>query len=135
MERPPIKCDFCNLHVANSEEEHEKHLAELHPSFWNCQVCDFSTSSGRYLKVHMKAVHDKIKDFNCPHCDFKASHQSTITKHVKYVHDKIQEHKCPQCDLRFSSKYNICSHIDSIHEKSGTTNAISVIILQPKKDN
>ena len=33
-----------------------------------CKVCEYSTDRPSHLKVHIKAVHEKIKDHACGQC-------------------------------------------------------------------
>ena len=40
------------------------------------------------------------KIYQCPHCQFKANQPSWLKVHVKGVHDKIRDHACEQCDFR-----------------------------------
>ena len=46
------------------------------------------------LALHVKAVHEKLKDKHCDQCDFKTSALGNLKTHVKVVHDKIKNDHC-----------------------------------------
>ena len=50
--------------------------------FFQCDRCDFKFSTNGSLKIHIKAVHNKIKDFECSKCDYKSSTNSDLQKHI-----------------------------------------------------
>ena len=65
----------------------------------SCNTCKFETKySLWYLKRHVKAVHDKIKDNVCEKCNYATSTKSELNKHIKVVHDKIKDKFCEKCD-------------------------------------
>ena len=63
---------------------------------FRCAHCNYKTSRGKDLKVHIKAVHDKIKDMKCEQCDYTCSEGRTLKVHIKAVHDKIKANISPQ---------------------------------------
>ena len=82
-----------------------------------CPKCDSKFSRKGHLNVHIKMVHDKIKDVQCPKCDYKSSQKSDLTKHIKQVHDKIKDFQCSKCDSKFFTKSDLNVHIKRVHDK------------------
>jgi len=89
------------------------HIKHVHDKIKNvqCSKCDYKCSTNGNLKSHIKRVHDKIKDFECSKCDFKTSTNSDLKTHNKAVHDKIKDFKCDRCDLKFSRNSSLKTHI------------------------
>ena len=73
--------------------------------------CDKEYKLKGNLKQHIKAVHDKIKDFECDKCEFKCSANSHLKTHIKMVHDKIKDIECDKCDYKCSSNSDLKKHI------------------------
>lgn len=81
--------------------------------------CDYKCSLNADLQKHIKAVHDKIKDFECtyPKC-VKCSTNSHLQQHIKSVHDKIRDFECPypDCDYKCSVNAGLQRHINAVHD-------------------
>jgi KRAB domain-containing zinc finger protein len=67
--------------------------------------------------MHVKSVHDKIRDHTCTTCDYAASDKRYLENHVKYVHYDIKDHKCTQCDYAALRKKTLVKHIKSVYGK------------------
>lgn len=48
----------------------------------HCPQCDYKSSQKSNLKRHIKAIHNKIKDFECQKCDFKCSEKRNLKKNT-----------------------------------------------------
>jgi hypothetical protein len=68
------------------------------------------------LEVHIKAVHENIKDHNCTQCYFASFIKSSLILHIKVVHKNNRDHKCHKCDYAASKMYRLPLHIKSVHE-------------------
>ena len=127
-----IKCNKCKvaLRLENFEEKRDGILFKscnkcrvkqteymLSKEKKVCTLCDCTFSTNGILQQHIKAVHDKIKDFNCTLCDSKFSSNSILQQHIKQVHDKIKDFDCDLCDLKFSYNNNLQRHIKQVHDK------------------
>jgi len=55
---------------------------------YKCDKCDYKTVDKKKIKRHIKAVHDKIKDFECDKCDYKCSINSHLKRHINSIHNK-----------------------------------------------
>ena len=83
------------------------------------EKCDYKCSSNRDLKIHIKSVHNNIKDFECPKCDYKSSSNAHLLQHVKSVHDNIRDFECtyPNCGLKFTGNSQLRNHVKAVHDK------------------
>lgn len=82
-----------------------------------CSYCGFATRHKEGLKLHIKAIHHKIRDKICDMCGYSASHDTLLKQHVKLVHEKIKNNVCESCGYKTSKKQNLQSHIKAVHEK------------------
>ena len=101
--RKPFKsCDKCREKARKNSKMQKK---------IKCELCEYEASRGS-LNLHIKHVHDKIRDFKCEQCDYECSTNSDLNKHFKAVHDKIKNFKCEQCDYECSSSSHLNRHIE-----------------------
>ena len=57
-----------------------------------CPECHFETNRGETgIKLHLKAVHYKIKDLACEFCPFKATYRQKLQKHVNEIHPEAKQ--------------------------------------------
>ena len=56
------------------------------PKKATCTLCKKEFSSGRALKRHTDAVHEKKRDFACHLCDSSFAQGSTLKTHLKGKH-------------------------------------------------
>ena len=66
----------------------------MNESTFICNVCDRDLKSKRILKLHVKTVHNQIKDFECSACDKRYANKLTLNLHIKAVHDKVKDFIC-----------------------------------------
>ena len=43
--------------------------------------------------------------------------KKALTLHIKGVHEKIKEFNCDRCNKKFSKGYNLKVHVQTVHEK------------------
>lgn len=88
---------------------------------FTCDRCEYSSDRKDKLNNHIKAVHDKIKDFFCDRDDCKKAFSTNgdLQTHIKGVHDKIKDFVCDRddCEMAFSTNGNLQTHIKMVHEK------------------
>ena len=88
---------------------------------FKCEKCVFKTVRKGDLKQHIKAIHDKIKDFKCNYdlCKYTCSSNSGLNTHINAVHNKIKSFKCNYefCKFACSGNSILNQHIKSIHNK------------------
>ena len=56
---------------------------------YQCDRCEYQSSTNGHLKRHVKQVHDKIKDVKCDQCDFACSTNGDLKRHVKICTGKL----------------------------------------------
>ena len=47
-----------------------------------CEQCSYSSTYKQNLKLHIKSVHEKVKDFNCSKCEYSSADGSHL-KHTQ----------------------------------------------------
>ena len=66
-----------------------------------CQICKKSFTTKRTLKLHVKTVHDELKEYQCNICGKTFGNKSKLQFHIKRVHYSIKPHKCVSCYKSF----------------------------------
>ena len=86
--------------MSSQEEPGQKR----HGKSYQCVKCNFSAIHRPGLKLHVRAVHDKARDFPCEECDYKATQKGTLTRHVDIIHRNIKSTpQSPRAATKFSS--------------------------------
>ncbi|KAL3276156.1 hypothetical protein HHI36_020875 [Cryptolaemus montrouzieri] len=80
-----------------------------------CSLCSFNTNNLTSLKLHMKRIHLKIKNYRCHLCDFSSSYRYSLISHIGSKHLKLKNHKCSSCDFSTYSKRNLARHVRNVH--------------------
>ena len=83
-----------------------------------CSLCEIDCISIIELNNYIKAKH--LADFNCEHCDFQTSSKIILPKHINIMHrepaDQTSDiHNCNVCDKQFYAIWNLNNHIKIIH--------------------
>ena len=81
-----------------------------------CEQCPYCTSRIYMLKRHVKAVHDKIRDYVCEECDYAASQKSQIRRHMANIHKMGENFKCQQCPYTSAEQRKIRTHMANVHK-------------------
>ena len=96
----------------------KKHVKAVHDKIrdFACESCDYTASTNAQIKTHVKAVHDKIKNYACDHCEYRATVKHTLEDHVKVKHENIKDLTCDQCDYKTGLKSGLRYHIKTRHK-------------------
>ncbi len=99
-------CDTCRIRP----KAHTKVL---------CAQCNKKYVSLSHLDIHIKAVHDKIRDHECTQCNLKFSQLGNLNKHIAEVHNQSQDYVCTllNCGLKFARRDTLDLHIKGFHER------------------
>ena len=87
---------------------------------FKCNDCGASFVAKGNLKIHINAVHLKLKPHECDHCKKLFAQKPHMNAHIKEFHQKIKRHKCQECDKHFSRKYDLARHVKKVHLKLKT---------------
>ena len=52
----------------------------------SCKSCHKSFSTKKLVTVHMKDIHNQVKDKQCPHCEYKTYKLGNLKLHVSKMH-------------------------------------------------
>ena len=75
----PMPRDLSNTRNEIFERNHqEKSAYIMEGSKLKCNLCPYTASKKSQLKRHVKAVHDKIKDYVCGECGYTASQEINL---------------------------------------------------------
>ena len=67
------------------------------------------------MRIHIKHMHDKIKDHICEECGYAASEKGDLKKHIDAVHNKGEKIKCGLCPYESSWKRHLVKHMRDKH--------------------
>ena len=141
---PKIKCEICDkffrhtfypkhvelMHQAGSYMcEHcakvfkTKHLLNNHVMIHGennhtaCKICGKMLTKAT-VKLHIRRVHEKKKDWVCMTCGKEFSEKGCMDKHEQRMHGGIKKHKCPfpKCESAFHQNSELQNHIKTVHE-------------------
>ena len=88
----------------------------MNESRYKCNVCDRDLKSKHILLLHVKTVHNQIKDFECSACDRRYANKLSLDLHIKAVHDKKKDFICEFCDRKFVIEHQKKKHIANVHK-------------------
>ena len=73
-----------------------------------CSICEYATDHSAQLKIHVRAVHEKVEVHACGKCKH-------LNIQVKSVHFKRKDHMCQKCEGKFSTKNRL-----TLHDRKGS---------------
>ena len=82
-----------------------------------CEICKKSFSRKSYLKLHVKTVHDEVKEYKCEICGKTFGQNSELQIHGETAHNLIKPHECVSCDKSFGQKSTLDRHMKTVHEQ------------------
>ena len=87
------------------------HINAIHKKLKNhkCESCGKSFSSN-FLKKHIN-IHKGHKDFKCFSCGKLFYDRTSMLKHFKEVHEGRKDYKCDECGKSFTQLGNMKKHI------------------------
>ena len=82
-----------------------------------CPQCAKPIVGTHGLKLHIKAVHEKRKDFMCNECGRCFSQLISLQTHVKHVHFGVERaFPCKHCEKVFTSPRGRHLHVEKAHK-------------------
>ena len=84
-------CTFCQQKFEKRIQllRHRKIVHKVN----HCKLCDYIGKDETVLKIHVKRVHDKIKDFKCDVCQAEFSQKIHLQRHGKRIHKDFKRYK------------------------------------------
>ncbi|XP_059478142.1 zinc finger protein 678-like [Neocloeon triangulifer] len=111
LERHPeahkYPCSKCPMTFAVFNNRNQ-HLASVHSTKFECEICQMSFMTVFKLKEHMPA-HSNIKPFICTTCGKGFKRKRTLGEHQK-VHSGVKRFICEHCNSRFRWKGDLVRH-------------------------
>ena len=80
------------------------------------ELCDKTFTLKKYLRNHVKGVHEGIR-INCETCGKAMQDKDSLRKHVKAIHEGLKEHVCKYCNKGFGYSGTLSSHVRAVHLK------------------
>ena len=118
MEENAMKCQFCT-YSSTCKTRIKVHMREVHFKVrdFKCDICSFAFAQLWRLKKHNRAVHEKIRDFKCDLCPFTSAANYALKSHKQRVHEKIRNFRCDMCSFTSAANFGLKNHKDTVHEK------------------
>ena len=111
------KCAMCSASLS-SKTNLKRHVMYIHNSEnavrfrCNTGTCEKSFTSKHKLNMHIRAVHQKIREFQCKTCFNTFAYQNNLKTHEKTVHGGREKNfKCTQCPRAYIIKAYLQKHM------------------------
>lgn len=101
------RCEVCNNKLT-SKSNLEQHVKVVHAG-----LKPYSFAHSSFVKVHIKAIHEKIREHNCNLCDKKFSFNTSLTMHLR-SHTGEKPFKCHKCSYTSASTSHLTRHMSSL---------------------
>jgi hypothetical protein len=108
-------CDICSVLLKSPIEHHKRHT---HGTTFTCDQCGKTLANVNTLRIHIRAMHENIRQYKCPECvkSYSSDHQLQLHRHAKHIKDVT--YKCPHCSYFTYVAAAIPRHIKEIHERA-----------------
>ena len=111
------QCDHCGKEFYNRLKL-SSHVYNVHTGREadeeQCNICQKMYRKCN-LKQHIKAVHEKIRDYICENCGMEFSSKATLDLH-SVVHTSIRAYKCDLCSKTYKQSCHLSTHKKTVHE-------------------
>ncbi|XP_016955151.1 gastrula zinc finger protein XlCGF46.1 [Drosophila biarmipes] len=119
-------CPYCGLKKTTKNE------LRLHINFhtlertWSCKDCTKVCNSSTSLKKHVRAIHEKARDYACNYCE-KRFATSDTRKYHEMTHTGEKNFECNECGKRFIQPSALRTH-RKVHESNGNQKTVYTIL-------
>ena len=112
-------CTSCNKSFSLSTSL-RKHVKAIHEKLkqYKCKYCDKLYGYSTHLSVHIKTHEDgKIKRYSCHICLKTFGTNQAMNLHIRYIHENMKDHKCNICNGSFHKECDLKKHMGTVHGK------------------
>lgn len=114
-----FKCNMCNEKVFDSVEKLNSHLHAQHNCFITderigCELCDRTFAKLKYLRKHIRELHEKATPYNCKDCGKKFNRKANLLEH-ELIHQGKYLAVCKTCDKSYRTQSAL-----KLHERTHT---------------
>jgi len=120
-EKPHV-CEYCPARYATSMSL-SSHRSRVHrvnkagesipPKLFPCHICGKILTGKQKRDLHIRTVHEGVKDFPCQYCNKKFTTQSNLKVHEAALHGAGDlPHKCKSCKKGFTRKKMLDKHME-----------------------
>ena len=138
VQQPPdFSCDKCEF-VSKRKGALTRHNNEAHNAkkiLFECPECTYSSNRKENLKVHIKNVHRKSKNFVCLLCTAVYQDKLQLDQHLISSHSKGSRYKCIFCEFATSQKNALNQHIKVSHDAKSTFTCDQCNLSYKRKDS
>lgn len=86
---------------------------------YTCEICKLPFSSARYVKMHVKTVHQGQKPFKCSYCDKAFTSSQHLKSHNNAMHSSNKKiYSCSKCENNFLWKSALLEHLKRHENKT-----------------
>ena len=98
----------------------KSHIAFVHgeKKDFQCNPCQYSSSSAQRFKRHIEIVHEEKKPFKCNNL-FQMSNKNLLRakKALLQIHEGKKPFKCGTCGKNFAFGKTLKRHVQKVHER------------------
>ena len=80
-----------------------------------CDTCGKAFGYPSLLNIHVRAVHEGVKNHKCDTCGKSFGKKYNLEIHIRNVHDGEKIHHCETCGKAFGNLQGLQRHINSFH--------------------
>ncbi|XP_037933936.1 zinc finger protein 540-like [Teleopsis dalmanni] len=108
-------CPYCGVGKTTKQEWNNHITTHTKEKKFKCELCPHASHNRQNLRMHIKIVHDKIKDYACQYCG-KTFGKSNACKMHETIHTGDKKHECKVCNKKFLYLKGLTKHLQT-HEK------------------
>ena len=91
----------------------DMHKERIHDNKYNCNTCDFQSTTVSHIKRHKESVHEGIR-YECHLCEVKFKEKGSLRKHIESIHN-LTKFPYTICNKEFSQKAALWTHTRGKH--------------------
>ena len=111
-----FECDICSKILSNSYQL-TKHIKIHSEPTHECELCQKTFNLKANLSTHQKIFHgNKDRIYNCDSCNNTFTSLRYLKHHVTQIHN-LSPLKCDKCFKVYKRKHSLKIHIETFHLK------------------